>query len=190
MAEPRRGGRQARGERRVEQLLDAVARLLCRTGATVPGTTAIAREAGVSPGTFYQFFADKESVLAALGERLVRELYAAHGPLFTAEHARLPPQRLTDAAFAPLLSFQPENPALLMLIRAELLGGVREMLTVRAPAMPAAQRDRVADMVCALLQAGRALVLAHQGPEADAYTAEVKAVIGRYLSSRTGSAPP
>jgi AcrR family transcriptional regulator len=190
VTEPGRGRRQARGERRVEQLLDAAARLLCRTGATVPGPTAIAREAGVSPGTFYQFFPDKESLLAVLGERLVRELYAAHGPLFTADHARLPPQRLTDAVFAPLLSFQPENPALLMLIRAELLRGVRELLTVRAPAMPAAERDRVADMVCALLQAGRALVLRLQGPEADAYTAEAKAVIGRYLSWRTGSAPP
>ena len=48
----------------------------------------------------------------------------------------------------------------------------------------------MADRVCALLQAGRALVLTFQGPEADAYAAEAKAVIGRYLSSRIGSAPP
>ncbi|MFF4353093.1 hypothetical protein [Streptomyces sp. NPDC001530] len=48
----------------------------------------------------------------------------------------------------------------------------------------------MAAVVCALLQAGRALVREHQGPEAEAYTAEVKAVIGRYLSARTGSAPP
>ncbi|GAA3303818.1 hypothetical protein GCM10020295_53370 [Streptomyces cinereospinus] len=44
---PRR--RQARGERRIAQLLEAAAAVFCSTGYTAASTNAIAREAGVSP---------------------------------------------------------------------------------------------------------------------------------------------
>lgn len=44
---PRR--RQARGERRITQLLEAAASVFCTTGYTAASTNAIAREAGVSP---------------------------------------------------------------------------------------------------------------------------------------------
>lgn len=62
---PRR--RQARGERRIAQLLQAAAGVFCRTGYAAASTNAIAREAGVSPGTLYQFFPNKEAIAVELG---------------------------------------------------------------------------------------------------------------------------
>ncbi|WP_256967154.1 helix-turn-helix domain-containing protein, partial [Streptomyces caniscabiei] len=50
--QPRR--RQARGERRIAQLLEAAASVFTSTGYAAASTNAIAREAGVSPGTLYQ----------------------------------------------------------------------------------------------------------------------------------------
>lgn len=67
-AKPRR--RQARGERRIAQLLDAAASVFCTSGYTAASTNAIAREAGVSPGTLYQFFPNKEAIAVELGGRL------------------------------------------------------------------------------------------------------------------------
>ena len=58
--------RQARGERRIAQLLEAAANIFCTTGYTAASTNAIAREAGVSPGTLYQFFPNKEAIAIEL----------------------------------------------------------------------------------------------------------------------------
>lgn len=75
--QPRR--RQARGERRIAQLLEAAASVFCSTGYTAASTNAIAREAGVSPGTLYQFFPNKEAIAIELSERLMLEMRETYG---------------------------------------------------------------------------------------------------------------
>ncbi|CAM5687002.1 TetR family transcriptional regulator [Streptomyces purpurascens] len=66
-AEGRPRRRQARGERRITQLLEAAATVFATTGYTAASTNAIAREAGVSPGTLYEFFPNKEAIAIELG---------------------------------------------------------------------------------------------------------------------------
>uniref|UniRef100_UPI00056AEC4A helix-turn-helix domain-containing protein n=2 Tax=Streptomyces TaxID=1883 RepID=UPI00056AEC4A len=70
--------RQARGERRIAQLLDAAASVFCRTGYAAASTNAIAREAEVSPGTLYQFFPNKEAIAIHLGDELLRRARDMH----------------------------------------------------------------------------------------------------------------
>jgi AcrR family transcriptional regulator len=58
----------------VETLLDATARVLTREGYDRASTNRIAATAGVSVGSLYQYFPNKESLVAALVERHNREM--------------------------------------------------------------------------------------------------------------------
>lgn len=68
----------------VEAILDASARILTRDGREALNTNAIAREAGVSIGSLYQYFPNRESIVAALVHRHGHRIHAmvrdADGP--------------------------------------------------------------------------------------------------------------
>jgi AcrR family transcriptional regulator len=60
---------QERSRVRVERILDAAGELVSERGYESTTTSLIARRARVSPGSFYQFFADKRAVVQALAAR-------------------------------------------------------------------------------------------------------------------------
>jgi AcrR family transcriptional regulator len=62
-----------RGMATRERLLDHTNRLLATTAYRDLKVVDIAREAGVSPATFYQYFPDAESAVLALADRLIGE---------------------------------------------------------------------------------------------------------------------
>jgi AcrR family transcriptional regulator len=71
---------QARGRRTVARILAAASRAFVDPGYDAATTTEIARHAGVSVGSLYQFFPDKEALLEALAARhgeAVDEILAA-----------------------------------------------------------------------------------------------------------------
>ncbi|MFF9848051.1 TetR/AcrR family transcriptional regulator [Streptomyces litmocidini] len=196
--EPKPRRRQARGERRIAQLLQAAARVFCASGYTATSTNAIAREASVSPGTLYQYFPNKEAIAIELGERLLNEMREAHGQAFTPENLALPLPEMLDVVVDPLIAFNCENPVFLALmhgsevpgriaeehdaLHAGLLASVQEVIGHYAPGLSAADRARIADMTFAIFKGGLGLVLAApEGPERDATVAELKAVLLRYL---------
>ncbi|MFJ9825983.1 TetR/AcrR family transcriptional regulator [Streptomyces sp. NPDC101160] len=193
---PRR--RQARGERRIAQLLQAAANVFCAKGYTAASTNAIAREASVSPGTLYQYFPNKEAIALELGDRLLAEMRAAHGQAFTPANLGLPLPELVDAVLDPLIEFNCQHPVLLALmhgseipgriaeehdaLHASMLAAVGELMAHYLPASEAAQRTRISDMIFAIVKAGLALVLAApEGPERQAVITELKTVLLRYL---------
>ena len=65
----RRTPRQARAGSTVDAILDATLQLLEADGPEKLTTNHIAARAGVSIGTIYQYFRDKNAILAALAER-------------------------------------------------------------------------------------------------------------------------
>ncbi|MFE6821714.1 TetR/AcrR family transcriptional regulator [Streptomyces sp. NPDC057690] len=67
--------RQPRGLRRTEQILGAAEEVIAAVGADGAGMNAIARRAGVSPGSLSQYFPDKQAVVEALRRRMTRELH-------------------------------------------------------------------------------------------------------------------
>jgi len=71
---PRRVPRQVRSRRRVEDLLDAAARLVVERGVEALTTRDIAAAAGAPVASLYQYFADKEAVLLALAQRDMAEM--------------------------------------------------------------------------------------------------------------------
>jgi len=68
--------RQERGQRRVNEILDAAAGLIAEVGPEAVTVQALAARAAASKGSMYHFFADRESVFLALANRHVRELGA------------------------------------------------------------------------------------------------------------------
>ncbi|CAM5737991.1 TetR family transcriptional regulator [Streptomyces badius] len=120
-ARPRR--RQARGEARIAQLLRAAAEVFCTSGYTASSTNAIAREAGVSPGTLYRFFPNKEAIAVELGDRLLDRWRDTYGAAFTQSHTELPLDRMLDAVLDPLIAFNCENPAFFVLMHGSEIPG-------------------------------------------------------------------
>ncbi|ROO89566.1 TetR family transcriptional regulator [Actinocorallia herbida] len=73
---PRKIPRQERSRRMVENILDATARILATSGYDGASTHRIAAEAGISPGSLYQYFAHKDAVIAATVERMIEQIGA------------------------------------------------------------------------------------------------------------------
>jgi AcrR family transcriptional regulator len=69
--------RNARGEQRQQNLLRAAAAVFGRLGYHETTTNEIAKEAGVSPATLYQFFPNKEAIASALASMYAREMAEA-----------------------------------------------------------------------------------------------------------------
>ncbi|WP_234376851.1 TetR family transcriptional regulator [Streptomyces sp. TP-A0356] len=192
---PRR--RQARGERRIAQLLDAAAAVFCRAGYTAASTNAIAREAGVSPGTLYQFFPNKEAIAVGLGDHLLQQWLESQGRALADENIGLPLEELLDAALDPLIAFNLENPAFGVLLHGPDTPGpiaqehsalheasltrIEEIVAGYLPSSPPDDRTRTANMLLALFKAGLDLIMSHQGAEREAYIAELKTAMYRYL---------
>jgi AcrR family transcriptional regulator len=65
----RRQAKQTRSQATVDAVLEAAARILLRAGYVAATTNRIAEVAGVSIGTLYQYFADKDAVFDALIQR-------------------------------------------------------------------------------------------------------------------------
>jgi len=72
----RRTPKQARSQQRVNQILDTAARIFSEMGYEVATTNHIAERAGISIGSLYQFFPNKESIFQALVERYLDSLRA------------------------------------------------------------------------------------------------------------------
>lgn len=75
-ASPRKHPTQARAKATVEAILTAAAQILIAHGYERTTTARVARRAGVSVGSLYQYFPNKEALVAALIERHANELVA------------------------------------------------------------------------------------------------------------------
>lgn len=194
---PRR--RQARGERRVELLLDAAAQVFAEVGFEGATTNAIAARAGVSPGTLYQFFSNKDALAEALAARYRERLRATREDAFSPEVAALPLDEMVDRVVDPLIAFQVANPELRALwagsdvsprlaavmqeFHEAVVERVERILAVRAPRLPPDKIKRCARVGVQLVRALLPLVAASDADERAAMIAELKAVQRGYLTS-------
>lgn len=72
--EPRKKPKQARSAHLVECVVEATARVLAAHGYAGTSTNLIAAEAGVSVGSLYQYFPNKEALIVAVHERHVEQI--------------------------------------------------------------------------------------------------------------------
>lgn len=74
---PRRKAKQERARETVDIVMEAAARVLTERGYAAATTNRIAETAGVSVGTLYEYFANKEEVFDALIQRELEALVVA-----------------------------------------------------------------------------------------------------------------
>lgn len=121
----RKTPQQARSRATVDAILDGAVQVLVRTGYHRATTSMVAKVAGVSVGSLYQYFPNKDSVFTAVRQRALdgaiestrRALASAPGD-FAAR---------TEASIVALLEYKAKNPALHRALKTELgrLDGLR-----------------------------------------------------------------
>lgn len=85
LPQPRKAPRQARSQAMVEAILEATARVLAERGYAGTNTNVVAERAGVSVGSVYQYFPNKDALVTALHERHGAQMYAAIAAVLAAE---------------------------------------------------------------------------------------------------------
>lgn len=100
----------------MEQILDAATRVVERVGYERATTNAIAAEAGISPGSLYQYYSDKEAIASALWERYAVGLREAHAAVMaTVDPEGAPLDQVLDAMVDPLYAFKMRHRAFTVL---------------------------------------------------------------------------
>lgn len=151
----RRKPKQARGQLRVDEILDAAERLTLTTSWDKLSTNHVAKEAGIPIGSLYQFFANKHAIAHALVERYIAALQEVFASL-PAHIETMTPAELVNALFDSLHVVTQKHSGfhtLLMAtneeseigkisapIRELLRGNIERMLALRAPWMSAEER--------------------------------------------------
>ncbi|AXE63201.1 TetR family transcriptional regulator [Hyphomonas sp. CACIAM 19H1] len=116
----RRNPKQARAQATVDAILAATFQLLESEGESRLTTNRIAERAGVSIGTLYQYFRDRDDILAAMGERQAEALR----------------QKVTEIVLAA-----PEQDAIRTIIQA-IMGGIEGSPETRIVLMDALFKAR------------------------------------------------
>lgn len=196
---PRKQPRQARSARLVADILEAATRVLVRDGARRFTTARVAERAGISVGSLYQYFPNKEAILFRLQEeewgQTMAELQRILGDASVAPLERLRAAVRTffrsecdEAAFrsaleeaAPLYREAPEA-------RAHSEEGRRLMERFMSDALPrVATRDRAfaADLIGTVMSsAGKAISSQNRSrPQVDELAAAVGEMFCVYLKT-------
>jgi len=109
---PRKAPTQQRSRATVDAIVDATARVLVRDGYDALSTNRVAREAGVSVGSLYQYFPGKEALVAA-----VMEMHASRMQESIAERMRnsapaATPEEVATEMIRAMLAAQAAEPRL------------------------------------------------------------------------------
>ncbi len=204
-----RAPRQARGQRRVEAILDAAAALIAERGIGSLTVHGVAKRAGTSIGSMYHFFPDLDAVIAGLAERHLRGL----APLLTAlagrpprEWARMSAAGTVDAIVTPIFDYLRRHPDVMPLnaLPSGRGGGgggggspfgehaeemkhvgldiIERVLAARRPRLAPAEREARAAVILGTAE-GVALMLARTPADPDRVVAELRRALGAYLEA-------
>ncbi|MGN9839554.1 TetR/AcrR family transcriptional regulator [Nonomuraea sp. H19] len=114
--------RQARGLKRMGEILDAAESVIAEVGYPDMTTNQVAARAGMSPGSLYQFFRNKEEILDGLVSRYTddrQEFWAARLAAVTPD---LPLEKLVGQLVDESVRFKSESPAYWSLLYGSATG--------------------------------------------------------------------
>lgn len=193
--------RRARGLQRMASILDAAEIVFAKVGYDEATTHQIAEEARISPGSLYQFFANKEEIAQALAARYLEELRHVYRTIFSTEAAALPFSQWLDQLVDMLIGFHLTHPAFHTLFDAppslEVAGLTKQLpqelrthielgFQARAPHLSTTQCRLSATMSVQLFRSVPRLVLQAEEIEQRLLVSELKTVLRRYLEPLLG----
>lgn len=196
----RKQPRQDRARETVDVILEATARTLVRMGYDRTSTNRVALEAGVSIGSLYQYFPNKESLVAALIDRHVEQM-TGRCQAALAEAAGKPLAEAVDIVIRSMVIAHSVNPKLHTMLQEQVprvgklkrIDQIHDDLTAKVKLMLLARKDEVKvddfDMAAffavetadALLHS--ALSKHHGRWSTDRLTSEISRVLLSYLTS-------
>lgn len=189
--------RQARGRARIDQILIAAAETFGDLGYESATTNAIAARAGISPGSLYQFFKNKEDIAHALSQRYAEQLSGIElGPVGV-EAASL--ESAVHAAIMPIVEINRANPGFKALfartdmpasmreavapVNESLHGRIRAAVARRLPQLGDADLDRTVLVVRHMVQGLMPVIVAAPDAERAALVRELERSLVAYLRS-------
>jgi AcrR family transcriptional regulator len=102
---------QARSQERVYLILDTAAELVAEEGYETLTTNAIAERAGISIGSLYRYFPDKEAILRGLALRHLEQVQSQYDRVFDEDLVSLPLEDVIDRIVDPFVELQAACPA-------------------------------------------------------------------------------
>jgi AcrR family transcriptional regulator len=147
--EPRKRPQQSRSQDTVEAILTAAARILVREGYARASTNRIAEVAGVGIGSLYEYFPNKDAIVATLRQRQHERMKREMSAVFT-EAIELPLRAAVRRTIEVMVEAHAVDPAL----QAALLWQVPEH--VSGPSRPL--EHRFVELTKRFLEAHRAEV--------------------------------
>ena len=159
---PRRVPKQDRSRQRYDQILDVSANLFAKKGFERVTTNEIAAEAGISIGSLYQYFRNKQAVVEAIMERYTALMRVVTDDFMARDTGHLTVAQAMDQLLDPYIGFQNDHPAFSRLwigadlsdelyeamtsMREEARGHIERLIQERMPGI-GAEQARLAAMV-------------------------------------------
>lgn len=184
--------RQARGLKRIAEILDAAELVIAEVGYPDLTTNQVAARAGMSPGSLYQFFRNKDEILDGLVARYTDERREFWAERLAAVTPEVPLEALVAAFVDESVAFKGRSPAYWALLYGSATG---DRLAAASQRLHAAIAEQVAELLMrrlpgldrdrALLMGTMAVsmvkaVVPHNSPE---LTRELKVALTSYLTS-------
>ena len=193
----RQAHRQKRGLLRVEEILSAAGALFAEHGYDRVTINMIAAHAGISQGSLYQFFPNKEAITQAFAANAIEQLHRVYDTMLSSEGTSLPFQMFLETFIDRIVAFNRNCPGYLALELglptssppATVLADLRQGLLARQDALLAAywpqstreQRQLPLLVSYRLFLALLPLALRGDQEQQKAIVQEMKAVLYRYL---------
>jgi AcrR family transcriptional regulator len=195
----RRRPQQARSQERVDLILDTAAEFIAEVGYEAVTTNAIAERAGISVGSLYRYFPDKEAILRGLTVRHLEQVRVIYDQVFTEDLVYLPLEVVIDRIVDPFVELQVACPEFKQILLGsdvsadiaaaseqmdeEIVERLAEFLQQTAPSL-SGQRARLVAMVCkAEVKALLSLITCDCSEDSRAQiTAEMKRMLFNYLA--------
>jgi len=196
----RRVPKQSRSRERFDLILDEAANLFEEKGFAVSTTNQIAERAGVSIGSLYQYFTNKEAIAEALMDRYVEGLRGVTNRILDTEVGDLSTATSVHLLTAPILEFHTSHPGFRTLwleadvsrrLRAamkamdrEIVRHVQQLLLSRSPSLPQERAQMIVTVVAATVKG----LLGYLGRTRDdefreRVSAEVQRMLTAYLDT-------
>ncbi|MFC5832455.1 TetR/AcrR family transcriptional regulator [Nonomuraea insulae] len=190
--------RQARGLKRMAEILDAAELVIAEVGYPDMTTNQVAARAGVSPGSLYQFFRNKEEILDGLVARYTvdrQEFWAARLAAVTPE---IPLESLVGQLVDESVEFKSASPAYWSLLygsatgdqlatasqklHADIARQIAAMLRRRSPGLPEDRAGLMGTMTLAMVKAVMPMITSTSPERSAELVHELKHMLVRYLA--------
>ncbi len=194
--ERRQAHRQKRGLLRVEEILQAAGLLFAEVGYDKATTNMIAARAGISPGSLYQFFPNKEAITQAFAADATAHLHQMYDTIQSTDVISLPLRAFVETFIDMLVTFNRTHPGYfalelgstisspLALVLADLHQGIQSRLDALFAARwsSSTQEQRRLPLLISyrLFFALLPLVIQGDGEQERAIVREMKIVLYRY----------